>query len=150
MALAEDIDHGPADSGVYLDLYKLAVEMADRISARRTQANAFFLALQSALLALLGNKNFDDPPIAAAGIILGIAWWLLLRSYRDLNKAKFDVILKMEKRLPVEIFGDEWKALKQDPVPGWRKRYAELGTIEKVIPTVSVIGYLIVLVASLT
>jgi hypothetical protein len=57
--------------------------MADRISARRTQANAFFLTLQSALLALLGNKNFDDPPIAAAGIILGIAWWLLLRSYRE-------------------------------------------------------------------
>ena len=148
MAPADDIDHRLDDPGVYLDLYKLAVEMADRISARRTQANAFFLTLEAALLALLGNQSFDPPPIAAAGVVLGIAWWLLLRSYRDLNKAKFDVILKLEKRLPVEIYEDEWKALKQDPVPGWRKRYAELGTIEKVIPVVSVIGYSIVLVTS--
>ena len=147
---AENRDSQEAeDQNVYLDLYKLAVEMADRISARRTQANAFFLALQSALLALLGNKNFDEPPIAAAGLVLGIAWWLLLRSYRDLNKAKFEVILKIEKELPIEVFADEWKALKKDPVPGWRKRYAELGTIEKVIPLISVIGYLIVLVTKL-
>jgi hypothetical protein len=58
--------------------------------------------------------------------------------------------LQGEKGLPVEIFGDEWKALKRDPVPGWRKRYAELGTIEKVIPLVSVIGFSIVLLANLT
>lgn len=29
----------------YLDLYKLAVEMADRVSARRTTANTFFLTV---------------------------------------------------------------------------------------------------------
>jgi hypothetical protein len=30
-------------TGQYLELYKLAVEMADRISARRATANRFFL-----------------------------------------------------------------------------------------------------------
>lgn len=138
----------PEDEAAYLDLYKLAVEMADRISARRTQANAFFLTLQSALVALLGNASFDDRAISAAGIILGVAWWLLLRSYRELNQAKFGVITQMEKHLPAEIFGEEWKTLKKDRVPGWRKRYAELGTIEKVIPSVCILGYVIVLVVS--
>lgn len=133
----------------YLDLYKLAVEMADRVSARRTQANAFFLTLQSALVALLGNKSFDNRAIAVGGVVLGVAWWLLLRSYRELNKAKFGLIVQMEKRLPVQIFEDEWKSLKQDRVPVWRKRYAELGTIERVIPLVCVLGYSAVLFAIL-
>lgn len=37
----------------YLDLYKLAVEMADRVSARRGTANAFFVTVNTALLAFL-------------------------------------------------------------------------------------------------
>ncbi|MGW1594955.1 RipA family octameric membrane protein [Streptomyces sp. NPDC002343] len=37
-----------------LDLYKLAVEMADRVSARRGTANAFFLSVQTALVTVLG------------------------------------------------------------------------------------------------
>ncbi|MBM5818188.1 MAG: hypothetical protein FJ083_16945, partial [Cyanobacteria bacterium K_Offshore_surface_m2_239] len=32
------------------DQYKLAVEMADRVSARRMQANTFFLAVNTGLL----------------------------------------------------------------------------------------------------
>lgn len=36
--------------------------------------------------------------------------------------------------MPAQLFTDEWKTLKQDPVKEWRPRYAELGTIEKWIP----------------
>lgn len=61
---------------------------------------------------------------------------MALRSYRDLNRAKFDVILELEKRLPVQIFGDEWKSLKRDEVKWWRGRYAEQGTVERVVPFV--------------
>jgi hypothetical protein len=35
----------------YLELFKLAVEMADRVSARRATADAFFLTGNTALLA---------------------------------------------------------------------------------------------------
>jgi hypothetical protein len=121
--------------------------MADRISARRTQANAFFIGVESALVALLGNQSFDQDAIAAAGIVLAVVWWLLLRSYRDLNRAKFDVILTMEERLPAQIFSAEWERLKVDPVRSWRKRYAELGAVERFVPVVCVIGYLSVLLA---
>jgi len=34
----------------YVELYKLAVEMADRISARRGVANSFFLTINTGLL----------------------------------------------------------------------------------------------------
>ena len=32
----------------YFELYKLAVEMADRVSARRSLANSFFLTINTA------------------------------------------------------------------------------------------------------
>ncbi|MGW1594954.1 RipA family octameric membrane protein [Streptomyces sp. NPDC002343] len=35
-----------------------------------------------------------------AGITLSAAWWMKLRSYRDLNTAKFKIISKLEERLP--------------------------------------------------
>lgn len=130
----------------YTELYKLAVEMADRVSARRTTANAFFLAVQSALVALLGTRSFTQDAIATAGILLATAWWLLLRSYRDLNRAKFQVIQQMEENLPAAIFTDEWRCLRKDGVRSWRSRYAEQGTVERIVPVVFVGVYIVALV----
>lgn len=133
---------------VVLELYRISVEMADRVSARRSTANSFFLALQTGLAAVLavfvatlGNEDTAsaDPIIvtiaASGGVILAVAWWLLLRSYRDLNRAKFSVISAIETQyLPAQPFNDEWRSLEKDRVSGWRGRYAELSTIERVIP----------------
>lgn len=136
---AEHAAQGPsavAPSATYVELYKLAVEMADRVSARRTTANGFFLTAESALVALLGNESFDGQAVALAGILLATAWWLLLRSYRDLNRAKFTVITEMEAQLPAQIFAQEWETLKTDPIARWRQRYAELNWLERVVPVV--------------
>lgn len=152
-ARAEDgspLGDSPPEAGisaVYMDLYKLAVEMADRVSARRTTANGFFLTAESALVALLGNKTFDSDAVSVAGILLALTWWLLLRSYRDLNRAKFNVITGMEAKLPAQVFGQEWETLKSDPVRGWRKRYAELSLIERVVPVVFVAVFVFALIA---
>ncbi|MGW1551772.1 RipA family octameric membrane protein [Streptomyces sp. NPDC002346] len=126
------------------DLYKLAVEMADRVSARRGTANAFFLSVQTTLISIIGltyerlEKAHGSVYLALsiAGVTLSASWWLQLRSYRDLNTAKFAVINKLEERLPVQLFKDEWNSLKRDPLPPLRKRYAELGYVERVIPGV--------------
>ncbi|MFM7513701.1 MAG: hypothetical protein ACKO3F_10140 [Cyanobium sp.] len=48
------------------DQYRLAMEMADRLSARRMQANTFFLAVNTGLLTVLANLVKDR-------IISGIA-----------------------------------------------------------------------------
>lgn len=128
-----------------LELYKLAVEMADRVSGRRTAANAFFLTLHGGLAAAVGilgqgtSRNKDSLYLLLAplaGLALSGAWYLLLRSHRDLNKAKFTVITGMEADLPVKIFAKEWEQLKQDPVKGWRGRYAEQGTVERIVPAI--------------
>lgn len=140
--MTNTVPDGAANAGQVLDLYKLAVEMADRVSARRSTANTFYLSLQTAGLAILGFvTSLPTEPrrgvliaICLVGAATGVTWFLQLRSYRDLNRAKFDVINGLEKRLPVAVFSAEWESLKQDPVSRWRPRYAELGTVERVVP----------------
>jgi len=118
----------------FLDQYKLAVEMADRVSARRGVANSFFLTVNTALIALLGGTDLRWY-VPLAGIAFAVTWWALLRSYRDLNRAKFEVILEMEKRLPVQVYGDEWASLKEAAPVGRRlAAYRELGQIERLVP----------------
>lgn len=121
----------------YLELYKLAVEMADRVSARRATANAFFLTVNTALLAFVSSGSLNVLwPVALAGIALSGTWWILLNSYRDLNAAKFDVITKMEKNLDAKIFDEEWKRLKEKQQESWRSRYAEFGAVERFVPLI--------------
>jgi hypothetical protein len=119
----------------FLDQYKLFVEMADRVSARRATANSFFVTVQSALVTAFGFTTGDRWPLAVAGIAVAVTWWLTLRSYRMLNEAKFGVINTMEVRLNAQPYADEWKALKTEGGPLWQ-RYAALSFVEQVIPVV--------------
>jgi hypothetical protein len=105
------------------------------VTARRGAANTFFITASAALLTAVGSDKVADAG-AAAGLALALAWWVLLRSYRDLNAAKWQVITEMERILPAQPFADEWDRLKSDPVSWWRGRYAELGTVERLAPVV--------------
>lgn len=122
------------------ELYKFLVEMADRVSARRGTANAFYVSAQTALITTLGlaePKNSATYVVVVSclsGVFLSIVWMLHLRSYRDLNKAKFEVICDLEQRLPWTPYADEWKSLKKDPVLRWRAGYSELTSVESVVP----------------
>lgn len=120
-----------------LEQYKLIAEMADRISARRGLANSFFLSVESALVATVTLADKRTWPIGIAGIIVAIAWFRLLRSYRRLNAAKFEVIHALETRLPVQPFTDEWRLLDKPNEPIWT-RYTALSTIEQIVPVVFV------------
>lgn len=68
---------------------------------------------------------------ALAGSVIAASWWLLLRSYRDLNKAKFAVILRIERDyLDLQLFDEEWKELKKA-----RSRSGARGTRSKAQPS---------------
>jgi hypothetical protein len=116
-----------------LEQYKLMVEMADRVSARRATANSFFVTVQSALVTAFGFAKDDRWPLAVAGIVIAVTWWLTLRSYRMLNSAKFEVICEVERQLPLAPYADEWAILKKEDGP-LRKRYAALSFVEQTVP----------------
>lgn len=133
----------------------MAVEMADRVSARRASANSFFFTVQAGLAVAMGGfavrtgGSTPEPDAfvltlaAVAGALISGSWWLLLRSYRDLNSAKFKVISKIEREhLSLQPFDDEWQFLKRDPIGPWRQRYAEQGQVERVVPIVFLVLYI--------
>ena len=141
---------------MFFEQYKLAVEMADRISARRATANSFFATINTALATIYVSRFLPQKPaskddaaaviIALVGVVLAGTWWLLLRSYRDIAAAKWQVICEMEKTLPAKPFSDEWECLKTDPVKPWRGRYAEFNTLERAVPAAFALAYLTIMV----
>ena len=103
-----------------MDQYKIYVEMADRISVRRGLANTFFLTLNAAIFTVVGVFWKDRPHAPSALIVvpfvvalgLCLAWFWLVRSYRQLNSGKFAVIGAFERQLPASPYwAAEWKAL---------------------------------------
>ncbi|MCD9876105.1 RipA family octameric membrane protein [Streptomyces guryensis] len=134
----------PAPAPELLDLYKMAVEMSDRVSARRGAANAFFLSVQTAFIGALGITATDGQSVpwwaalvlTLAGISISVVWWLQLRSYRVLNRAKFDIINAVEPQLPLQIFSKEWEILTENSGGPWWASYTELGETERKVPWV--------------
>ena len=49
--------------------------------------------------------------IPLAGIVLCIVWFYLIRSYRQLNTAKFKVIHEIEALMPLAPYDAEWEAV---------------------------------------
>ena len=62
---------------------------------------------------------------------MAVVWWLHLRSYRDANRAKSAVINKIETEY-LTVHPSPTNGPTCGPrVSGWSRRYAELGTVER-------------------
>lgn len=64
-----------------------------------------------------------------------------IRNYKLLNAAKFDVINKIESKLPVSPFVDEWKILKNN------KKYKDTTKLEKWLPITFILIYIVMMIA---
>ncbi|MDY7576189.1 hypothetical protein [Actimicrobium sp. CCI2.3] len=121
-----------------LDQYKMYVEMADRISQRRTTANSYFLSVNTAILAFVGYLTSKDSVdflwlLAVAGGTLTILWYSIIIAYRNLNTAKWGVVHEIEKRLPISPYDAEWEAVERGTNS---KLYRPISEIEKGVPYV--------------
>lgn len=129
-----------------LEQYRLYVESAERTSSRRDRANRFFLTVNTALLAALGLSQpggdaalvpaVSLPAMAAVGVgglVLCSAWHALIRSYRDLNRAKFRVVHDIEAQLPLAVYDAEWEHLGRGHRPDLYRPFTRL---EGLVPIV--------------
>lgn len=132
-----------------LEQYKLYVEMADRISARRGQINSFYISLLSGLLAILsflGDKKINMSiqstlvllSVSVIGLALCILWLFNIQSLKQLNSAKFKVIHEIESFLPFACYDREWDIIQQ----GRRHQYLQQTQLEQLIPLVLALPYL--------
>lgn len=138
-----------------LEQYKIYVEMADRISARRAVTNTFFLTLNTAIFTLVG-VFWNNRPQASQWLLVfplsvlliqTAAWFWLLRSYRQLNTAKYVVVGALEERLPASPYwAAEWKALGEGKD---RSKYWPLTHMEQWIPVAFAILYVVALGVSI-
>jgi hypothetical protein len=135
-------------AGTLLKQYEIYVEMADRVSARRGLTNTFFLTLNSAVFTAIGFFWTNRPHAASWFLIFPIivlvaecmAWFWLVRSYRQLNSAKYAVVGAFEEKLPASPYWRaEWKALGEGKDPA---RYWPLSHLEQWIPILFAFSYL--------
>lgn len=130
--------------------YKLYVELADRISQRRSLANTFFVTTNSALFAVASWLQKDVGHylylISAVGILVSFFWFFIIRSYKQLNSGKFKVIHEIEQQLPINMFDYEWEILGNGES---FKKYWPLSHVEQKIPVVFGLLYLALVLFSL-
>jgi hypothetical protein len=147
----------PAYLSAVMDQYKIYVEMADRISSRRGLANTFFLSLNTAIFTIIG-VFWQHPPHSHLGllaiplvVLIGqcLAWFWILRSYRQLNSAKYAVVGALEERLPASPYwAGEWAALGggKDPARYWPLSHVESG-IPAFFAAAYTVGFVVLLLS---
>ncbi len=126
-----------------MELYKLHAELADRVSQRREGANRLFVSLLVGLNLFLGivvriesNQVSLSIVLLFAGIIgvvLSGTWYVVIRSYRQLNTGKFHVLHELEKELAFAFFTEEWTYLESGESPS---RYWKLTIVETWLPII--------------
>jgi hypothetical protein len=147
----QNLATGPQD--ILLEQYKIYVEMADRVSSRRVEANKFYISILTALFALISLttvpnqlQNYLVGIVAIFGIALCFIWIVNIRSYRELNSLKFKVIHELEQFLPFPCYDREWEILKNE---SGTRSYFRLTRIEQFTPYLLMGVYAILLIYAL-
>ncbi len=125
-----------------LEIYKLHAGLADSVSRQRGTTNRSYLLLMSGLSvlfsALLQLRNgvhigFLMLGFGILGSLLSIAWYIHIRSYRQLNSGKFKPLHELEVKLAYPFFKREWELLGEGEK---RSKYWKLTVVETFVPAV--------------
>ena len=128
--------YGDSFTSDLLEQYKLYVQSAENVSARRVASSRYLLTLNAALVALYGvqsagfGQSYWTLLVPIIGIPVSLLWYLIIKSHADLNRIKFDVIHEFEKHLPVATYKYEWHLAEE----GQGGTYRAVTTIERWIP----------------
>ena len=131
-----------------LEQYKLYVQSAENVSARRLASSRYLLTLSSALVALYGlqsagfSQNYWTLLIPVVGITVSVLWYRIIKSHADLNRVKFEVIYEFEQHLPAAVYKYEWHLAEE----GKGKTYRTVTTIEQWVPILFAALHLVLVV----
>lgn len=146
---SRSVNESPEERALYMEQYKLYVQMADQVSERRLKANTFYTTLHvsfyGAMWVLLVHEIESIRSAAAIDValltlpflLLGViclCWWFNLRSYDQLNGKKFEIVNRMEQNLPEQPWSKEWTLLGEGK-KYWRAYYP-LSKLERWVPLV--------------
>ena len=138
-----------------LEIYKLHAELADSVSKQRAATNRFYVLIFSGLAVLFSAflQRKSGIPIGwlmigfgLFGMLLALAWYIVIRSYCQLNSGKFQVLLALEEKLAYPFFKHEWKLLGEGKDS---KSYRELTRVETFVPIIFGICFAALLVTGI-
>lgn len=125
-----------------LEIYKLHAELADSISKQRATANRFCILVLSGLAVLFSTflQRKNGVPLGwlmvgfgVFGMLLASAWYIIIRSFRQLNTSKFKVLHELEEKLAYPFFKREWELLAEGKE---QKTYWRLTVVETFVPII--------------
>ncbi len=126
-----------------LEIYKLHAELADRVSQRREGANRLYVSLLTGIVLVLatflryGSEIIHVKSVLTAfcilGILLSVSWFVVIRSYRQLNTGKFGALHELEQKLDYPFFKREWELLEEGKN---KSRYWKLTIVETFLPLI--------------
>ena len=130
-----------------IEIYKLHAELADSVSKQQGTANRFYMLVLSGLAVLFSAFLQRENGVLIGwlmigfglfGMLLASAWYIVIRSYRQLNSGKFKALHELEEKLAYPFFKREWDLLAEGRE---QKTYWRLTVVETFVPTIFCLFY---------
>ena len=125
-----------------IEIYKLHAGLADSVSRQRGTTNRFYILLMSGLSVLFSALLQLRNGVPLGGLMVGfgllgtslaVAWYIHIRSYRQLNSGKFKPLHELEEKLAYPFFKREWELLEAGEN---RNKYWKLTVVETFVPLI--------------
>ena len=121
-----------------LKQYELFVGTSLDVTSKRMESNKFHLTLNSIIFGFTSylttlNQYVIIVLFSLVGLLTCYVWKQTVLSYKELNKAKFKVIHRLEEHLPASVFKFEEKF--------YLNKYHELTSLESYYPYIFMILY---------
>ena len=135
--------------------YKMYTDQKENFIDRNFNTNKFYMiSIFVLIIALIytGNVMFMHKISATLifsffGIAMSALWWMNVDSYNTLIKIKYaDIIEKIEEKLPVRPFTDEYKSIEEYK----NKKIFMFSDIQKLFATMSALFFFVVCVCELS
>lgn len=147
-------EYGEDYKNKLFEQYKIYLRNIDSLENRRKVTHSFFLSVNTGLIAALGiltqfglsfesNNHLWLVGGTIAGILFAYSWFRTIKSYILLGTVKWEIILEIEKRLPLKIHEVEWKILTSKK---GRSKYRKLTDVELAIPIIFIGLYVLLLI----
>ena len=140
--------YGETFTADLIEQYKLYVQSAEQVSARRLASSRLLLALNAGLAALYGIRpeGFESGWalfVPVLGIVVSHLWSRIIQSHRELNRVKFELIHELERHLPAAPYTCEWRLAEQ----GRGRSYRAVTDIERWLPWTFLVLHAVLLIA---
>lgn len=143
-------DYGDDYDDKMFEQYKIYLKNIDSLENRRKITHSFFLSINTGLIAVLGilsqfgtafesNNQIGIIGGGIAGILFAYSWRRTIKSYILLCTVKWNIVLEIEKKLPMKIHEIEWKILTNKK---GKLKYQKLTGVELTIPLIFIALYI--------